>query len=35
MEEIIRIPKSKLLELKKSIDQYKNEIKKLRLDIAQ
>jgi len=35
MEEIIRIPKNKLLELKKSMDQYKNEIKKIRLDISQ
>jgi len=35
MEEIIQIPKNKLLELKKSMDQYKEEIKKIRLDIAQ
>lgn len=30
MEELVHISKSKLLELKRIIDEYKNEIKKIR-----
>jgi hypothetical protein len=34
MEEIINISKSKLLELKNAIDQYKNEIRKIRVELG-
>lgn len=34
MEEIISISKSKLLQLKNAIDQYKNEVRKIRVGLG-
>ncbi len=34
MEEIINISKIKLLQLKDAIDQYKNEVRKLRIELG-